>query len=193
MPTQDTIYKNLDTIHNSPNVIDTLVEIDRVLDRMDVYAYENWIKGEIVDGPFVERHWVEFTVMYPKKMMPNPDAAMRLIKNGCKVKFGEDTLTTFSKVKGPEDIITSKDGQKVPKPVEKKVWLVNIRIPKALLNVSEDIKDVDDIDQDSIESAYDEELDGEQGLQDQNDQQQAPAEQAPPAEETPPNDQGQKI
>jgi hypothetical protein len=190
MPTQDTIYKNLDTIHNSPNVIDTLVEIDRVLDRMDVYAYENWISGEIVDGPFVERHWVEMTLMYPKKMMPNPDAAMRLIKNGCKVKFGEDTLTTFTKVKGPEDIITTKDGQKVPKPIEKKVWLVNLRIPKALLNVSEDIKDTDDVDQDSIESAYDEELDGTQGLQDQNDQQ--PAEQAP-TQELPPDEQGPQI
>ncbi len=187
MPTQHSIYKNLDTIHSSPNVIDTLVEIDRVLDRMDVYAYENWIKGEIVDGPFVERHWVELTLMYPKKMMPNPDAAMRLIKSGCKVKFGEDVLTTFGKVKGPEDIITTEDGQKVPKPVKKKVWLVNLRVPKALMNVSEDIKDIDDIDYDSIEAAYDEELDGENGLQ----QEQSPVE-APP-EEVPQNDQGQEV
>ena len=186
MPTQHSIYQNLDTIHNSPNVIDTLCEVDRVLDRMDVYAYENWIKGEIVDGPFVERHWVELTLMYPKKMMPNPDAAMRLIKSGCKVKFGEDVLTTFGKVKGPEDIITTKDGQKVPKPVKKPVWLVNLRIPKALMNVSEDIKDIDDIDYDSIEAAYDEELDGEQGLQ----QEQAP--EATPAE-VPQNEQGQEV
>lgn len=187
MPTQHSIYKNLDTIHNSPNVIDTLIEIDRVLDRMDVYAYENWIKGEIVDGPFVERHWVELTLMYPHKLMPNPDAAMRLIKSGCKVKFGQDVLVTFGKVEGPEDIITTEDGQKVPKPVKKKVWLVNLRVPKALLNVSEDIKDVDDIDYDSIEAAYDEELDGEDGLK----QEQGP-DQAPP-EEVPQDDQGQEI
>jgi hypothetical protein len=44
-----------------------------------------------------------------------------------------------------------------------------------LLDVSEDIKDVDDIDYDSIESAYDEELDGEQGLQkDEQTQTQTP-------------------
>jgi len=165
MPRQDTIYTNLDNIHSSPNVIDTLCEIDRVLDRMDVYAYENWISGEIVDGPFVERHWVEVTLMYPLKLMPNPDAAMRLIKNGCKVKFGKDKFETFAKVNGPEDIVTTKNGEKIPRIETKTVWLVNIRFPKQLLNVSEDVKDIDDIDFDSVESAYDEELDGEQGLQ----------------------------
>jgi len=166
MPTQDTIYKNLDNIHRSPNVIDTLSEIDRVLDRMDIYAYENWIKGEIVDGPFVERHWVELTLMYPQKMMPNPDAAMRLINNGCKVQFGKDVLTTFKKVKGPDDLAEDADGNRTPKLVKKTVWLVNLRIPITLLDVSEDITDTDDIDYDSVENAYDEELDGDQGLQD---------------------------
>lgn len=165
MPKQNDIYKNLDNIHRSPNVIDTLVEVDRVLDRMDIYAYENWITGEIVDGPFVERHWVELTLMYPKKMMPNPDAAMRLIKNGCKVKFGQDTLTTFAKVKTPDDLVTNEEGQRLPRLVKKGVWLVNLRIPTSLLDIAEDVSDVDDIDYDSVENAYDEELDGEEGME----------------------------
>jgi len=165
MPKQNSIYKNLDNIHRSPNVIDTLTEIDRVLDRMDVYAYENWIKGEIVDGPFVERHWVELTLMYPAKMMPNPDAAMRLIANGCKVKFGKDQLTTFAKVESPQDLVTTKEGERIPRLVKKTVWLVTIRMPVSLIDVSEDVSDVDDIDQDSVETAYDEELDGEEGMQ----------------------------
>lgn len=164
MPRQDDIYKNLDNIHRSPNVIDTLVEVDRVLDRMDIYAYENWITGEIVDGPFVERHWVDLTLMYPAKMMPNPDAAMRLVANGCKVKFGKDKLKTFVTVKGPEDLVTTESGQRMPRLVEKSVWLVNLRIPTALLDITEEISDVDDIDYDSVESAYDEELDGEEGM-----------------------------
>lgn len=184
MPQQHSIYKNLDNIHTSPNVIDTLTEIDRILDRMDVYAYENWIKGEIVDGPFVEKHWVELTLMYPKKMMPNPDAAMRLIKNGCKVKFGQDVLETFAKVEKPEDVVTTKEGQRIPKTIKKPVWLVNLRIPKTLLDVSEDVKDTDDIDYDSVDSAYEDELDGELGLQ--SDEQEAAAPAAPteqPSEE----------
>lgn len=162
----DTIYKNLDNIHTSPNVLETLIEVDRVLDRLDVYAYENWFKGEIVDGPFVERHWVEVTLMYPQKRMPDPDAAMRLVRNGCKVKFGKDTFETFVQVKGPEDIFTSESGQRLPRTEKQSVWLVNIRFPKHLLDVVEEVKDVsDDIDLDAVESAYEEELDGEQGLQ----------------------------
>jgi hypothetical protein len=44
------------------------------------------------------------------------------------------------------------------------VWLVNLRIPASLLDVSEEIKDTDDVDYDSVDQAYGEELDGEQGL-----------------------------
>ena len=184
MPKQDTIYQNLDRIHNSPNVIDTLVEVDRILDRMDVYAYENWISGEVVDGPFVERHWVDLTLMYPQKMMPNPDAAMRLIKNGCKVKYGRDVLETFAKVKSPDDLVTNEEtGERTPRVVSKHVWLVNLRIPKTLIDVSEDIKDIDDIDYDSVDSAYEEELDGAQGLV---------ADQAQ-SQETPENDQTAQV
>jgi hypothetical protein len=185
MPKQNDIYKNLDNIHRSPNVIDTLTEVDRVLDRMDIYAYENWIKGEIVDGPFVERHWVDLTLMYPAKMMPNPDAAMRLVKNGCKVQFGKDTLTTFATVKGPDDLVANEDGQRLPRLIKKSVWLVNLRIPTALLDIAEDVSDVDDIDIDSIETAYDEELDGEEGMQ-------ADAQEEAPAPEDS-NDQEQEI
>jgi len=166
MPKQNSIYKNLDSIHNSSNVIDTLCEIDRIFDRMDVYAYDNWLYGEIVDGPFIERHWVELTLMYPNKMMPDPDAAMRLIKSGCKVKMGKDKFETFVKVKGPNDIIITKEGDHIPRIEYKSVWLVNIRMPKQLLNITEDLKDAEDIDADSVETAYDEELNTLDPLQD---------------------------
>lgn len=95
---------------------------------------------------------------------------MRLIANGCKVSFGKDKFKTFGKVKTSDDIITTEDGQRIPKPIIKTVWLVTIRIPKQLLDVSEDIKDIDDVDYDSVEAAYDEELDGEQGLQNDDNQ-----------------------
>jgi hypothetical protein len=94
---------------------------------------------------------------------------MRLIKNGCKVKFGEDVLETFAKVENPDDIVTNKEGARVPRTVKKPVWLVNIRIPKTLLDVSEDVKDTDDVDYDSVDAAYEDELDGSQGLQDENE------------------------
>jgi hypothetical protein len=38
-------------------------------------------------------------------------------------------------------------------------------MPISLIDVSEDISGVDDIDYDSVENAFEEELDGEQGMQ----------------------------
>lgn len=164
MPHINNIYKNIDSIHNSPNVINTLIEVDKILDRLDVYAYENWFKGEIVEGPFVERHWVDVTLMYPQKLMPNPDAAMRLVQNGCKVKFGKDVLETFKKVESAADLIETEDGQRLPKIEKQPVHLVNIRIPKQLLDVVEDVQEIDDTLMADVEQAYEQGLGGKQGM-----------------------------
>lgn len=169
MPHINNIYKNIDSIHNSPNVIDTLIEVDKILDRLDIYAYENWFNGEIVEGPFVERHWVDVTLMYPQKMMPNPDAAMRLIQNGCKVKYGKDVLETFKKVESADDLIETEDGQRLPKTVKQSVHIVNIRIPKQLLDVVADVQEIDDTMMDTVEQAYEDGMGGTDGLSN-NDQ-----------------------
>ena len=29
----------------------TLLDFERVLDKNHLYAYENWVKGELVEGP----------------------------------------------------------------------------------------------------------------------------------------------
>jgi hypothetical protein len=174
MPHINSIYKNIDSIHNSPNVVDTLIEIDKVLDRLDVYAYENWFKGEIVEGPFVERHWVDVTLMYPAKLMPNPEAAMRLIQNGCKVKFGKDVLETFKKVESADDLIEMDDGQRLPKTIKQSIHLVNIRIPKQLLDVVEDVQQFDDTELQDVEQAYEQELGGTDGLANNDEQIDAP-------------------
>jgi hypothetical protein len=169
MPHINNIYKNIDSIKNSPNVIDTLIEVDKILDRLDIYAYENWFNGEIVEGPFVERHWVDVTLMYPQKMMPNPDAAMRLIQNGCKVKYGKDVLETFKKVESADDLIETEDGQRLPKTVKQSVHIVNIRIPKQLLDVVADVQEIDDTMMDTVEQAYEDGMGGTDGLSN-NDQ-----------------------
>ena len=101
-------------------------------------------------------------------ILPNPDAAMRLVKHGCKVKFGQDVLETFAKVDGPDDIVVSEDGQRLPRTEKHKVWLVNVRLPKNLLDVVDEVKDTDNIDTEAVESAYQDELDGEKGLQTQD-------------------------
>jgi len=76
------------------------------------------------------------------------------------------------KVKGPEDY---RDGAKKPKIIEKDVWLVQIVLPKYLINEirsgSKELED-QDIDMSDLDSAYEKDLDLEQ-YQDTEDEQTA--------------------
>ena len=64
----DTIYTTLDSAFSSDNVLDILMEFERTLDNLDIYVFKNWIKGEIVEGPQIDRYWITVSLMYPYKM-----------------------------------------------------------------------------------------------------------------------------
>ena len=82
----DTLKQNI----SKKSALDTLMDMERVLDNLNIYAYKNWIEGEIVEGPNIDRYWVTVTLMYHQAQMPDPEGAMRLTKNGCKVYFAEE-------------------------------------------------------------------------------------------------------
>lgn len=139
------------------------MQIDGVLESLNVYAYKNWIEGEIVDGPQIERYWVTVTLLYPHKMMPDPSGAERLLKNGCKVFYTKDTLTTAAKLIEPEDVeIDPNDPNKRrAKKVQRPVWLVTLEVPRGLIDTVESSRvKVDDMqfDSESVEQAYDDNL-----------------------------------
>ena len=73
------IIKNTKTIYMSESSLETMMDIERVMDSLDMYAFKNWKKGELVEGPIRKKHWVEATFMWPKKAMPDPDGAKRLL------------------------------------------------------------------------------------------------------------------
>ena len=73
------IIKNTKKIYMSEASLQTMMDIERVLDSLDIYAFKNWKKGELVEGPVLKKHWVESTFMWPKKSMPDPDGAKRLL------------------------------------------------------------------------------------------------------------------
>ena len=52
------IVKNTKKIYMSESSLETLLDFERVLDQLDIYAFENWKRGELVEGPIVDRHWV---------------------------------------------------------------------------------------------------------------------------------------
>lgn len=156
----DTIYTTLDDAFGSENVLDTLIEFERVLDQLDMYVYKNWRRGEIVEGPKIDRYWITVTLMYPYKLMPDPEGAMRLIDHGCKVMMGEDILKHVGKIElGSDEYGREVDPEK--KIVSSPVWLVKIIMPRHFVDeIQTDKIDINgkQIDMDDVTDAYDENL-----------------------------------
>lgn len=152
----------VDTIRNvymSDGSMSTLLDFERVLDEADLYAYKNWLIGELVQGPVVGRYSATCIFMWPHKLMPDPRGAMRLHQIGCKVRFGKSEIEVPVEVKDYEDFVP---GTNYPKMNKRKVWFVEIKIPFELMDDikegSIDIAD-DTIDLSEIEDAYNEDLD----------------------------------
>ena len=159
--TQDDINGNLSKILDSKNTLDVLLEFENMLDSVNIYAYKNWQYGEIVDGPKMGRHWVTVTLMYPNKLMPDPNGANRLVNYDCKVNYRKAVYVTPVKIKTQDDLEVNEKGKRVPKMVKKGVWLIEITMPRRFIDDDSIAVDNDDIDQDAVEEAYDDNLDSE--------------------------------
>ena len=175
------INDTITSAFESDSVLNVLIDFEGVLDHLDVYAYENWERGEVVQGPDLEKYWVTVTLMYPKKLMPNPDGALRIIERGGKVFYQEDVYIKPVKVSSPEDLESRKKPftdsdtktEMRPKLVKEPIWLVKITLPRKFVNSqsSEKIRVADtELDLDAVTSAYDQNLDQEEALQDENPQ-----------------------
>lgn len=125
------IIKNIDTIYSSNSSISVLKDLERVLDEMDLYVYDNWIDGELVDGPYVKRHWIKVSFMWPKDKMPDPMGAKRLLDYGCKIQYEKTHMLEPRKVKKESDF---RPGTKKGKLDRKPVWVVHITMPRELVS-----------------------------------------------------------
>jgi len=155
------IISTVKGIMTSDGSMSTILDFERVLDEADLYAYQNWIKGELVDGPVTGRYTVKCTFMWPYKLMPDPSGMKRLANIGCNIKMAKSKLKVPIHVKSSDDFIP---GSHFPKMVEKQVWFVQIEIPKDLMNeIKEGTIDLADqtIDLDDIDQAYEDDLDKE--------------------------------
>jgi len=125
------IITNIENIYGSNNSLNLLKDFERVIDELDVYVYENWIDGELAEGPKEGRYWVECTFMWPKEQMPEPRGGQRLTDYGCKVQFAESKLSKVRKIRKPEDI---RPGTRKGKIDWEEVWFVKIAMPKKLMH-----------------------------------------------------------
>jgi hypothetical protein len=146
------LLNNTKDIFMTDSAVGTLLDFERVLDELDLYSFEHWKQGELVEGPIYEKYFVKCTFMWPYKKMPNPKGAARLTEYDCEVNYKQDFFEHPKTVKTPNDF---KPGTKVPKLVKTPVWLVEIIMPKKLmqdieqgaLELESGTVDLDDIDQ----------------------------------------------
>ena len=167
------VADNIKDIYLSEGSLLTLLDFERVLDELDLYAFRNWNLGELVQGPEIGKYKVGCIFMWPEKLMPDPRGARRLLPFDCDVKFKKTTIKIPIKIENPDDFIP---GTHKARLINKKVWLVEIVMPKNLMTDirtgSIELED-QDIDLEDLDQAYEEDLDQEEFKQD--DQTQQPA------------------
>ena len=155
------IVSTVKGIYTSDGSMSILLDFERVLDDADLYAYNNWLAGELVQGPNLGRYAVTCVFMWPYKLMPDPRGAKRLLALGCKVEFAKSGIKVPIEITNYDDFVP---GTKYPRMKQRKIWFVKITVP---LDLMDDIKEgsIDlagqTIDLADIEDAYDEDLDKE--------------------------------
>ena len=168
------VADNIRDIYMSDGSLATLLDFERVLDELDLYAFRNWDRGELVAGPEVGRYRVSATFMWPEKLMPDPRGGRRLLPFDCDVKYRRIMMKIPIRINDPSDY---RPGTKKARIIERPVWLVEITMPKSLMSDirtgSVELED-EEIDLKDLDDAYEKDLDQE-GMQ--NDQIEQNAEQ----------------
>lgn len=155
------IKKSLQGIKNiymSDNSLSMLCDFERVLDSVDIYAFPNWTKGELVEGPKIAKYFVRCTFMWPEKMMPDPSGAKRLLPYGVMVSYEKKHINMPVDIKDSDDY---RPGSKKGKLVKMPVWLVEIMMPKHLMkDIKQGSKEIagEEIDLSDLSQAYEKDL-----------------------------------
>jgi len=156
------VLDNTKNIYLSNNALENLLDFERVLDTLDLYVFENWDKGELIEGPMHTRYFVECSFMWPKKLMPNPLGGKRLLDYGITITYNKSKLT--KPVKDLDVYPKKADGQEAHQKIETKempIWIVNIKIPRKLMtNIERGYVELEGekLDLEDIESAEQENL-----------------------------------
>ena len=155
------VSKTIKELYLSDGSVNALLDFERVLDEIDIYAFKNWDLGELVQGPTIGRYTVTCTFLWLADNMPDPRGAKRLLPFDCTVKYKKSVMEIPIKVMTSDDF---REGTKKPKIIKKDIWLVEITMPKDLIT---DIQtgstelEGQDIDLEDLNLAYEQDLDKE--------------------------------
>ena len=142
---------NTKKIYTTDSSLRLILDFERVLDELNVFVFDNWLDGELVQGPEVQKFWLSCTFMWPYKAMPDPAAGERLLHYGCKITYQKSTTKIPITPKSYNDFMP---GTKRAKLVEFPIWLVTIKMPQELINdiqsgsleIAGEELDLDDLD-----------------------------------------------
>lgn len=164
------VADNIKRLYMSEGSLATLLDFERVLDELDVYAFQHWDRGELVAGPEVGRYRVSATFMWPERLMPDPRGGRRLLPFDCEVKYRKIMMKIPIRINDPSDY---RPGTKKARIIERPVWLVEIVMPKSLMSDirtgSVELED-EEIDLKDLDAAYEKDLDQESMQNDQIEQ-----------------------
>lgn len=179
-------------LEDSPHLLDHLIQCEDVLDSLDVYVARNWFEGEVVAGPMVRRHWTSFSLLYPKDKMPDPKAALRLLKHGVRVDFSKVARAEDDEFRPLDSGNASPVGSSKTRVEEKDAeeaewfWLVKIDFPRRLLgqmDAAEADYYEDDVEMDDVQDAQDSGINDESAYT-EDGQTGEPTEEPMPGDET---------
>jgi hypothetical protein len=136
------------------DLLDVMLDIEDYFDNNNLYVFDNWFKGELVNGPLVKKYWIEVTFKYPYHHMPDPEGGLRLTQHGTKIQYEKTFQMVPVPIQSPDDY---EPGTKKPRMKKEKVWLIHMKIPRRFVETLDpemlDIYDeeVEDTDIDNAE------------------------------------------
>jgi hypothetical protein len=149
------VVKRLD---DTPDLVDVMLSVEDYLDRNDIYAFKNWIHGELVEGPIVKPYWIKVGFMWDKNCKPDLTACTRLKPHGTKIWFKKAYENVPQPIHEPSDY---EPGTHKPKIKKTPVWLMTMLIPRRFVeDIKDEIMDLYDDRVDDIDTVADAEAEG---------------------------------
>ena len=145
-------------LFDDSGMMDILLGVEEYFDNADLYVFDNWIDGEVVEGPIISKYWVEVTLKYPQDKMPDPRGAFLFENQGTKIMVRKDVELVPLKYASEPDELDSESGKVINEEVPG--VLIKFVIPRRLVDVGsvEEYKILDDDMEESDASAMPQEM-----------------------------------
>ena len=125
-------------LYDQNGLLDILLGVEEYFSGMDLYAYKNWIDGELVEGPIVSKYWVEVIFKYTKETFPDPRAMLIFERQGTKVTIKEDweikPIAHPRALSDMQSVVAQRSSVSKPKDIREPILLVKFQIPRRLVN-----------------------------------------------------------